>query len=67
MERISPVDDGPSATSDVAKRMGETIDYANVYRAKLLDARVIVALRRGQVDFAVPMLRDYLRTHESGR
>ena len=63
--RAMAVDDGPSSTADVAERMGETIDYANVYRAKLIDARIIAAPRRGQVDFAVPMLREYLRVDES--
>ena len=60
--RAMAVDDGPSLTSDVARRMNETMDYANQYRAKLIDESVIVATERGKVDFAVPYLREYLRT-----
>lgn len=53
--------DTPSATSDVARRMGKTDNYAATYRKRLLDAYVIKETERGEVDFAVPFLREYLQ------
>lgn len=57
------VSDGPSGTSEVAKRMGRSAKYAATYRKRLLDAYVIRQIDRGEVDFAVPFLREYLRGH----
>lgn len=57
------VSDGPSGTSEVAKRMGRSAKYAATYRKRLLDAYVIQQTDRGEVDFAVPFLREYLRGH----
>ena len=37
------------------------MDYANIYRQRLLDEHVITAPARGKVDFAIPFLREYLR------
>lgn len=56
------VDDGPSSTADIARRMGETMDYANIYRQRLLDEHVISSPARGTADFAIPFLREYLRS-----
>ena len=53
--------DGPSPTVNVAQRMGKTPNYAATYRKRLLDAFVIRETERGEVDFAVPFLREYLR------
>ncbi|OZG65849.1 ATP-binding protein [Bifidobacterium eulemuris] len=55
-------DDDPSSTAQVAERMNETMDYANQYRAKLIEKKIINAPERGKVDFAIPYLREYLRT-----
>ncbi|MBT1172739.1 ATP-binding protein [Bifidobacterium sp. MA2] len=60
--RAMALDDGPSSSSDVAARMHESMDYANIYRQRLLDKHVIVAPARGRVDFAIPFLREYLRS-----
>ena len=57
------VSDGPSGTSEVARRMGRSAKYAATYRKRLLDAYVIRQTDRGEVDFAVPFLREYLRGH----
>mgnify|MGYP002624028275 CR=1 FL=1 len=51
----------PCRSAQVAQEMGETIDYAQQYRRRLMQAGVIEAPRRGCVDFAVPYLQDYLR------
>ncbi|NEG90565.1 AAA family ATPase [Bifidobacterium aerophilum] len=56
-------DDGPSSTSSIAQRMGKDVRYASRYRARLLEAQVIVERGYGRVDFAVPYLREYLREH----
>lgn len=56
-------DDGPSSTSTVAERMGKDVNYANIYRTRLIDAQVIVDAGYGKVDFAIPYLRQYLREH----
>ena len=53
--------DGPSATAEVARLMGKSAQYAATYRKRLLDAYVIRETERGEVDFAVPFLREYLR------
>ncbi|MBT1170733.1 ATP-binding protein [Bifidobacterium sp. SO4] len=53
--------EGPVSTAEVAARMGKTPNYASTYRKRLLDAYVIRETERGEVDFAVPFLREYLR------
>lgn len=50
-----------ASTSDIARRMGKTNNYAATYRKRLLDAYAIRETERGEVDFAVPFLREYLR------
>lgn len=55
--------DGPVATAEVAQRMEQEESYAAVYRKRLLDAYIIRQTKRGEVDFAVPFLREYLRSH----
>lgn len=57
-------DDGPSRMANVADRMDATVDYAQKYRRRLIDAGVIESASRGYVRFAVPFLRDYLRNRE---
>lgn len=59
-------DDGPSRVSGVAERMGVTVDYAQKYRRRLIDAGVIEPARRGYVRFAVPYLADHLRRARLG-
>ena len=56
--------DGPAPTVNVAQRMGKTPNYAATYRKRLLDAFVIRETERGEVDFAVPFLREYLRRNQ---
>ena len=57
-------DDGASRTADIAERMGATVDYAQKYRRRLIDAGVIEPAGRGYVTFAVPFLREHLRERE---
>jgi hypothetical protein len=55
------VDDGSSRVSDLATRLGQSRQYINSYRGRLVAAGVIEAPARGRVDFAIPYLRDTLR------
>jgi hypothetical protein len=56
-------DDGPSKISEIASRLEVKADYANVYRARLIDNQLIEPVGRGRLDFALPGLREYLREH----
>ena len=58
------IDEDASKVSDVAVRMEVTYDYSQKYRRRLIDAGVIMPAGRGLVEFAVPMLKDYLRKLE---
>ena len=49
---------------NVAQCMGKTPNYAATYRKRLLDAFVIRETERGEVDFAAPFLREYLRRNQ---
>ncbi|MBW3088262.1 ATP-binding protein [Bifidobacterium sp. 82T24] len=60
LEAMAP-SDGAVSTAEVAERMGKSANYAATYRKRLLDAYVIRETERGEVDFAVPFLREYLR------
>ncbi|GAB3243277.1 ATP-binding protein [Nocardioides dilutus] len=55
------VDDGPSSTAEVARRMGRSSQYVNTYRGRLMAAGVIEAPARGKVDLSIPYLRETLR------
>lgn len=54
-------DGGPSSTARIAERLGVSPVYGGQYRLRLLAAGVIETTRRGYVDFAVPMFREFLR------
>lgn len=56
-------DDGPSKMADIQRRLDVDVNYASQYRLRLIAAELIEPVRRGYVDFAVPYLRDYLRSH----
>lgn len=56
-------DEHTSRMRDIAERMGVTLQYAGVYRERLLRAGMIDAPRRGVVQFAIPYLGEYLREH----
>jgi hypothetical protein len=58
------LDEGPSRIAQIAQRMGVGADYANVYRARLIDAQLIEPAGRGRVAFALPGLREYLRERD---
>ena len=55
-------DNEPTATSDVRHRLRMTSATWSTYRRRMIDAGVIVAPRRGQVDFAHEPMHDWIRT-----
>ena len=55
-------DNGPTATSDVRSRLRMTSSTWATYRRRLIDAGMIVAPRRGQVDFGHEPMRHWVRT-----
>lgn len=56
-------DEGPSRVGILAKRLGRSPQYANKYRETLMRKGVVISPRRGELDFAVPGLREWLRQH----
>lgn len=57
-------DDGGSRTADLRERLGSVSkQHFNNLRNRLLDAGIVYAPARGELDFALPYLRDYLREH----
>jgi len=56
-------DDGPCQMKDIQTRMGVDRLYAGKYRQRLIAAGMIIAPAHGQVDFALPYMREFLRTH----
>ena len=56
-------DDGPSKMADIQRRLNVDVNYASQYRLRLIAAELIEPVRRGYVDFALPYLREYLRSH----
>ena len=56
------VDDSPSSTGEIARRLDLNAQHANVFRDRLIkDAELITSDARGFVDFALPYLREYMR------
>ncbi|MDO4961056.1 MAG: AAA family ATPase [Eubacteriales bacterium] len=51
----------PGKISSIAKRMGVSQDYAQKYKKRLIEAGVIKMHSRGQVEFAVPLMQEYLK------
>jgi hypothetical protein len=53
-------DKGPSRIADITKRMGTSPSQASHYKRRLLKQGVISEAGRGQVEFAMPMLKNLL-------
>lgn len=56
-------DDGPSKMSDICSRLGVSANYGGQYRLRLIEAEMIESANYGEVDFAQPLLREYLKEH----
>lgn len=55
------LDDGPLATSEVARRMGVSMTNASNLRRRLIDRGLVAEVSYGVVDFVMPVMREYLR------
>lgn len=53
-------DDGPSSTSEIARRLNVDVGYGSVYRQRLIDQGFIHPAGHGYVAFTLPYLADYL-------
>jgi hypothetical protein len=60
-------DDGPSKMADIQRRLDVDVNYASQYRLRLIAVELIESVRHGYVDFAVPYLREYLRSHAAAK
>jgi hypothetical protein len=49
-----------SHIADIAQRLGVQGSYASTYRKRLLDQGIIMPAGRGRLQFAVPMLKEWL-------
>ena len=58
-------DDGDSALSDIASRMGIDNNNASQLRRRLVERGVIGSRGRGKVGIDMPMLREFLATREA--
>ena len=56
-------DPGSSKIQHVADRMGVSSAYAQTYKKRMMEAGLIEKVSRGEIRFAVPMLREYLVSH----
>ena len=59
--RAMSEDDGPSKTGDIVGRLQKSNSYIQPYRARLIDAGIIESYRKGEVQFTIPRLTQYLR------
>jgi len=60
--RAMAYDEGPSSTSDIAKRMGISMTNASNLRRRLIEQGIITEIRMGTVDFDIPLLKSYLQS-----
>jgi len=60
-------DDGPSKMADIQGRLDVDVNYSSQYRLRLIAAELIEPVRHGYVDFALPYLREYLRSHAAAQ
>lgn len=56
------IDDGPSLTADIGRRIGARPNLVSKYRTRLMAAGLIDAVAHGQVNLSTPGLREFLRT-----
>lgn len=55
-------DDGLTRQADLKERLGKPSSHVSTYKKRLLEAGAIEETRRGVLRFALPGLREYLRT-----
>lgn len=55
-------DDGVSKIIDIQKRLGVSKSYVQPYRARLIASGVVASPKRGELEFTLPYLGEYLRS-----
>jgi hypothetical protein len=60
-------DDGSSKLSDITSRMEINPTSISTYRRRLIESGAIVSTEYGHVNFAVPLLRDFMRKGYNSR
>jgi hypothetical protein len=60
--RAMAQDEDASSIADIGSRMSVSAQYAQVYKRRLIDSGYVVQDGRGHVSFALPYLREYLRS-----
>lgn len=60
--RAMAEDDIPATAADIGRRLGDKKNTVGNYRARLIAAGLIQPAGHGRVDFAIPGLREHLRT-----
>ncbi|MEA5455921.1 ATP-binding protein [Sinomonas sp. JGH33] len=55
-------DDGTSEAGEIGRRMAASPSLVGKYRARLIDAGLVEPAGYGRVEFAIPGLREYLRS-----
>ncbi|MDO4401125.1 MAG: hypothetical protein Q4D27_09295 [Coriobacteriia bacterium] len=55
-------DEGPSSTSEVARRMGISMSNGANIRRRLIEQGIIAEVRMGTVEFDIPLLQDFLQS-----
>lgn len=58
--RAMAPDGGLSTIADITRRLGGDKRRVQPYRARLIDAGIVVCPRRGELEFTVPYLAEYL-------
>lgn len=58
--RAMAPDGGLSTIANITARLGGDKNWVQPYRARLIDAGVVVSPRRGELEFTLPYLADYL-------
>jgi len=57
--RAMSVDEGPSSTGVLAKRLDVDTNYLSQYRRRLMDSGLIYSPTRGMVDYTIPFMQEY--------
>lgn len=65
--RAMALDDGPASTADIGQRLGDRRNTVSNYRSRLIDAGLVQSAGRGILDFAIPGLREHLRSNAPER
>ena len=60
---VMALDGEKSKTAEISKRMKKNNSFIQPYRARLIDAGIIEAPKKGEVEFCVPYLSEYIKKH----